>query len=62
MYYRIIGNKGQERFVKAKSKSEGGEVAERLRHVMKQGKIKRFEKVEFDKVTPEDISKDEIFA
>ena len=57
MRFRIINNNGRERFVQAKSNAEGEEVGKRLQTVKDMGKIRRFEHLEFDKITPDDILK-----
>lgn len=58
MHFKITYNTGKDRFVRTKSKAEAEEVAARLLHVKKIGKIRRFEALDFDYVTPDDISKE----
>lgn len=57
MYFRIIGNRGQESFVKTKSKAEGEDAHKRLSHVQKMGKIKSFTNISFKAVVPDDMMK-----
>lgn len=57
MRFRIINNNGTERFAQAKSKAAGDEVEERLTTVKAMGKIKGFERLNFDRITPDSILK-----
>lgn len=55
MYFRIINNNGFERFVNGKSNAEGDIIAERLQHCVNIGKIKRFTRIDFEKITPDQV-------
>ncbi|PCI54033.1 MAG: hypothetical protein COB36_11035 [Alphaproteobacteria bacterium] len=57
MYYKITGNKGQVRYVQAKSKAVGEVVATRLQKVKDMGRIKSFEHLKFERITPDDVMK-----
>lgn len=57
MYFKITYNKGKERHVQAKSKAEGMEVEDRLKTIKLQGHIKSYERIEFDRVSPDEILK-----
>ena len=59
MRFRIINNNGTERFVRAKSKKLGEEVEKRLNTVKAMGKIKSFERLNFDSITPDSILRQE---
>ena len=57
MYFRIINNNGVERFVSAKSNDNAKEISKRLQTVKDMGKIKRFEHLNFDRITPDEVLK-----
>lgn len=59
MYFQIVYNNGKDRFIRTKSKKEGADMEQRLKKISLQGKIRRFFKLNFDVVTPDQILKTE---
>lgn len=57
MRFKITNNNGTERFVQAKSNKDGDEVENRLKTVKAMGKIKSFERLSFERITPDSILK-----
>lgn len=57
MRYKITNNHGKERFVQAKSNAEGEEVEKRLKTIKDMGKIKSYEHLEFERITPDEVLK-----
>lgn len=59
MRFRVLYNNGNNKYIQAKSNKAGDEIEERLKIVKIKGHIKNFERLEFEKVTPNDILNDD---
>lgn len=57
MRFKITNNNGTQRYIQAQSNKIGDEVEERLRLCCHELKIKSYQRLEFDKVEPDDIMK-----
>ena len=57
MRFMIVNNKGRTRFVSGVSNAQGDIIEDRLRTIAKYGRIKRYERLNFERITPNDILK-----
>ena len=57
MRFRVLYNNGNVKYFQARSNAAGDEVEERLKTIKMKGNIRDFERIDFVKITPDDIMK-----